>query len=217
LAGLMGAAFILLTPVTVLSWDEVVDGNAGYLRVELGDRLTITAAPELRRPQHDTDAFAAVALVALATLALTTRLFLSYLRPAPESSFSRFLKLCSAGAIVVAFDELMGIHETVGANTPWISDIPVLPAADNIIVLLYGIAGAVVLWLYREVLNASPVGRNLSILGVALVAVGIALDIAGATREETVEVTGVITLAAGLSMSILTTARDRLRALSPSA
>ena len=206
---------MLLTPVTVEKWDVVVDGNGGYLEVDLGDRLTITAAPELRRPQHDTDAFAAVALIALATLALTTRMFLSFLLPAARSSFSSFLTVCSVGAVVVAIDELMGIHETLGANTPWISDIPVLPATDNIIVLLYGVAGAVVTWRYRTVIKASRAGWNLFLIGATFVAVSFAMDIIGHHREETLEVTGVITLALGLSMSIVAIARTQLRTLSP--
>jgi hypothetical protein len=217
LIGLAALAIALLTPVTTVSDNAVVDGNAGYFKYDLGGRLTISADQQIRRPVIDPDAFVAIPLVFLAALALATKLLLSAVPGVAGNSFGRFLTVCSVGSAAFAADELCGIHETVGANAVWLSDIPGMDAPDNIFIVLYAVAVAVLAWRYWDVIKQSRVGLAICLAGATLAAVAVAMEVMSYHLEETIEIPAAIVLVLGLSVTIVSQARARLERFSPSA
>jgi hypothetical protein len=126
LAGLSAVGAALFTPIIVVS-----EPGAEITKLRFGDRVTLNANPETSDPVRRLDVFTTLVLVAVSSLALTTRLLLApRLQSTTGRSFGSFLTACSLGAGFLAADELLGIHENLGANIGWLGELPVLlPAA----------------------------------------------------------------------------------------
>ena len=167
--------------------------KSGYVyEIRIADSATVYAAEESR---PDTDVISGSALVALATAALMTCLLLTA-AGAPRR-LRHFYALSAAGAAFLATDELLAIHETVGHNMVFLSDLPVVERPDDLIIALYLIPAAAFLFAFRDVLTGSRRALGFFAAGLALFfAAGLA-DIAGVGADEPLEVLSAACIAGG--------------------
>jgi hypothetical protein len=162
-------------------------------RVRVFDTFTIYADGE-SRPAPST--IQGPFLVALATAAFMTFFFLQRARAHPQ--VVQFYLVASAGLAVVAFDELLAVHETVGHNMRWLADLPGVQRPDDVLVLLYLIPLAYCAYRFRAVLAESRRALWLLGAGVAFFSLAVLTDLASAPLEEGFEFLSVASILAGL-------------------
>jgi hypothetical protein len=80
----------------------------------------------------------------------------------------RFLAVLAAATLWLAFDEHMGLHETIGGNLRFLGDIPGIDHPDDAIIGFYGIAGLAFLALHRGLLRRSRAAIRAFAVAVAL-------------------------------------------------
>lgn len=209
------AAFAYFAP----SFYEVVDKGA-YVRpyspepgsvyeLRLFDAVTVYGDAESR---PSTDEASAVVLVALAVAALMTALLLQA-TGAPRR-LRRFYGIAALGAAYLAVDELLGIHETVGHNLPFLADLPGIEHPDDPIIALYMLPALVFVYVFRDLFGASARTRFLFAAGIGLFAGAIVADLADVPADELLEVLAAACLSAGFIVLIVLHLGERLRALS---
>jgi hypothetical protein len=122
----------------------------------------------LVEPDHqlDKDTLNAFILVGVAFISLTFGVLLAWLRRNRYSDVVRFNIVMFLGMSWLAADEMLGIHETVGHNLMFLSDLPYIDRPDDVIILLYAIPAALVLTRFRKTIFASR--PALVLMGVAL-------------------------------------------------
>jgi hypothetical protein len=151
--------------------------------IRVADSVTVYAAEESR---PDTDAISGSALVALATASLMTFLLLAATGAAMR--LRAFYAVAAAGFAFLALDELFAVHETVGHNLLFLSDLPGIERPDDAIFALYVIPAVAFLLYFRDILTGSrrAVWLFAAAIGVFLLA-GLS-DVAGVGTDELLEV-----------------------------
>jgi hypothetical protein len=97
-------------------------------------------------------------------------------------SRTRIWLLVSIGFAYLALDEALSIHEAIDLAGHWLlgaTETGFSDRADDIIVLFYGIAGCVVLFMHREELGEFWRNRGLFALAFTLFGMMVAIDIVG--------------------------------------
>lgn len=160
--------------------------------IRVADSVTVYAAAE---SQPDTDLISGSALVALATAALMTFLLLGALGGARR--LRQFYAVSAAGFLFLASDEFFAIHETVGHNLLFLSDVPGIERPDDLIIALYVVPAAVYLYYFRDVLTESrrALGFFAAAIGIFVLA-GLS-DIVGIRADEPLEVLSAACIAGG--------------------
>jgi hypothetical protein len=200
LGGCIAIVLVGLVMVLAPSLYEVVDEgrnlrpyDSGVVhKIEVADSLTLYADDE-SAPEVDT--ISGSALVALATAAFMACMLLGGGR-GPDR-LRRFYAVSAAGFAFLAADELFAIHETVGHNLLFLSDIPGVERPDDVIIALYLIPAVAFLVYFRDVLMSSS--RAVLLFGAAIAAFALSglADVAGIGADEALEIVTAGLIAAG--------------------
>lgn len=167
--------------------------------IRVADAVTVYAAEE---SQPDMDHISGSALVALATASLMVALLLGA-KNGPRRVRGFYL-LATAGLGFLAFDELFAVHETVGHNLLFLSDVPGIERPDDLIISLYIIPALAFLYYFRDVLASSS--RAVKFFAAAIggfVLSGLS-DIAGMSVDEPLEVVTAALIVGGFISLIAT-------------
>jgi hypothetical protein len=107
-------------------------------------------------------------------------------------SETRIWLFVSLGFAYLALDEALSIHEAIDLVGHWLlgaTETGLSDRADDIIVLLYGVAGCIVLFMHRGELGEFWRNRGLFVLGFFLFGMMVAVDIVG-NRPDVFEFLG---------------------------
>ena len=179
------AALVVLRNYEVLQKTLVAGTDSTYIyRLRVFDAITLKAQPDVK---PSLDVIVAYFLVATSTLAFGCSFLLYLNRVAPRPL--RFFLLIGIGALWLGADELMGGHETIAANLPFLADLPGVHRADDVIVVIYAAIAIAILWSFRDVVRGAHRAMRLFAAAVAVAAAASVLDVVGAQwLEEPLEV-----------------------------
>jgi hypothetical protein len=152
-------------------------------KIKVADTVTVYAAEE---SQPDMDHISGSALVALATASLIAALLLG--AKGGPSRLRTFYSLAAAGLGYLAFDEFFAVHETVGHNLPFLSDLPGIERPDDLIISLYLIPALAFLYYFRDVFTSSSRAVKFFAAAIAGFVLSGLSDIAGMSVDEPLEV-----------------------------
>jgi hypothetical protein len=187
LAVLGAGAAMKLAP----SFYEVVDkghhirpyDSGEIYEIRIAERVTVYASEESR---PNMDVVSGSALVALATAAFMTCLLL--LLSGERRRLVQFYAFAAGGLAFLSADEFLAIHETVGHNLLFLSDIPGIERPDDVIISLYLIPAGAFLYVFRDVIRSSPKAVRLFGAGLVLFALAGLADITGTSLDEVLEI-----------------------------
>lgn len=148
-------------------------------------------------------------VLALAAVAVLLGLCALRLRGRPAGG----VFMCAAlGALWLAADDLLAVHETVGHNLPVLADLPLVDHPDDVIVGMYGVAAALFALRHRQLAAGTPLALWLAVgvLGAAAVGHDL-LPLNFSALEEICEVGAGL----GLLAAVVLIARRQLRADPP--
>jgi hypothetical protein len=181
----------LLATVEVVEEGQLLPYNNAEAK-----KLSILGSFEVyvqRDPPSAVDSFGAMLLVGITGIALLLALAL----PASRDR-GWFYGLLAAGTAYLAIDELLGGHETIGANIQSLGNLPGVESPEDVIIALYALPALAFLWWFRDAFRASRLGMRLVGLGLALYIVSAVFDVHGAIMDEQfVEVASMAALFAG--------------------
>ncbi len=112
----------------------------------------------------------------------------------------RFHALVAGGAIYLAADELMGIHESIGHNLQWLTRIPGIDRPDDAVIIAYAVLAAAFLLWHVRLLRWSKPALWMWIAAAGVFGVAAVLDAIGAQGEEVLEVVAAILIAVGFGV-----------------
>lgn len=205
-AGIAIAALGLLMFLAPSAYEVVDKGkdvrpyeSGTVYEIRVADTVTVYAAEE---SQPDMDHISGSALVALATASLMVALLLGAKNGSRR--VRRFYLFATAGLAFLAFDEFFAVHETVGHNLLFLSDVPGIERPDDLIIALYIIPAIAFLYYFRDVLTSSS--RAVKFFAAAIggfVLSGLS-DIAGMSVDEPLEVITAALIVGGFISLIVT-------------
>jgi hypothetical protein len=166
-------------------------------KVRVVDELTIYAAKDSK---PNVDVISGGILVALSTAALIAFLVLGAV--GREARLRRFYVLSSAGFALLALDEFVAIHETVGYNLAPLADIPGIERPDDVLFAALLIPAVAFVYVFRDIFLSAA--RSRWLFGGALAAFVLAAfsDIAGLLVEEPFEIVSGVLILAGFASLI---------------
>lgn len=154
------------------------------------------------------DWFNAAALFAVAGTAALTWLVM---RGRTAGRDARFYLLVALGTAWLGFDELIGLHESIGHNAQWLGDLPGVGHPDDAIVAAYGVAALAFVVLYRRTL----LQRRATLLWWVGALVCFGLAVVGDTLSLPVEEPLELAATGAVVIGFLGLAADRLRPADP--
>lgn len=152
-------------------------------KIRLADTATVYASAESR---PDTDAISGSAMVALGTAALMTYLLLA--ARGARQHLRRFYGLAAAGFAFLALDEFFAIHETIGHNLLFLSDLPGVERPDDVIFGLFVVPALAFLYVFRDIVSSSKRAIQFFVAALILFACAGFSDLAGVGTDEPLEV-----------------------------
>lgn len=220
------AVVVVVAVVAALAWKsrEVIDERSGLLpyttskvkEIEVFGGATIYLDQETSRP--DPDVVNAIVLISFGAVSLVIGLILRALRGILDRP-ARFYCWASAGLAYLGLDELLGGHETLGHNLRFLTHLPGVEAPDDFLVLIYGLAGLVFLFYWRDVLSSSTTAMRFLGVGIAFMGLSVASDVVfELSIEDALEIMSAISIVAGLGVlagSHLSAAIDSVRMQAP--
>lgn len=178
-------------------------------RIEIfgGPRLTIQVEPPSR-----IDSLTTACFFGLAAISLLMTLMLRGIEGRGRERW--FWAAIIVGAVYLGLDELLGLHESIGANLRFLGDLPGVNSPEDVVISLYVIPGALFLYFFWSLLRASRLGLRLLVVGFVLFVFAAALDdIDTLMDEQLVELASTVVLFAGflvIAMRELRQLGDRL-------
>lgn len=97
------------------------------------------------------------------------------------------LAVAAAGALFLAGDDLLSLHETVGLNLGFLGGVPGVDHPDDAIMGLYALAVALFLWWHRDLAPAGSRARWAWLVAAALGASAELLDLLPTDRLDRLE------------------------------
>lgn len=183
----------------------------GPVDIRIADRFTIPVEGEFQR--MSVDLVTTVVLLAIAAVGLTTLLALRRAVDLPPRRLERFLLLSAAGATALGLDELLGLHETVGHNLPFLAGLPGIDHPDDVVFALFPLAGLAFVVTYRRVLMASRAALRLFAAALVLAVLASAVDLLNPNGyEEPLELIAVVLILAGFVTLAVEQAAAAIRA-----
>jgi hypothetical protein len=205
-----GVALIALAYGVSKNYEVVAEGSdllpypAQVAKIRFFDAFTLYVAQERTRPL---DVIDAVLLSMIAGTAFFARALLRQAR-ADSSRGGAFLLVAGLGALYLAADESLALHETIGDNLLFLSSLPGVERPDDLIFAGYILPAIVIVILFRDVIRASPAAIPLFGAAIALYFAAGAMDVAGIGVDELLEPLSSGCLLAGFTVLAL----DLLRA-----
>ena len=194
---LLGAGLLVLpgaTDVVDRGYDLRPYPSGEVFEVRIADTVTLYFDQE--SDEFDGDVLSGAALVALTTIAAMTLLLLR--AAAAPLRVRRFYLLTTLGLGLLAFDEMVGLHESVGHNLPFLADLPGVERPDDVVFALYFLPVIAMVVVFRDVLGSSPLARRLFLALIPLFGLAVLFDLTGSLLDEPVEMLCALTGGAGL-------------------
>ena len=135
----------------------------------------------------------------LITLAAFLAWVASTLRRRGDPS-ARPFAIAAAFSLFLVFDDMLAVHETVGHNLAFLTDLPGVDHPDDVIMGLYALAAAWFCWRHRGLAPAGSRARHAWLVAAALGTAAVLLDMlpVDSTRpEEGLEVLCALAMLAG--------------------
>jgi hypothetical protein len=168
--------------------------------VEVLGQVTIYADEESRT---NVDFVSGLILISAGVASLVVGLVLRAYDGASRPQLVRFYLFTFAGAAFLGLDEMLGVHETIGANLGFLADLPGVEKADDLIFASYVVPALAYLVAFRNVFLSSRRALTLFGLALGLFFVSAATDIdvveVGYGVEDAIEVLSSVCIVAGLS------------------
>lgn len=201
----MAVVALAIIAVALVSVHEVVDegydlrpyGTDKVWQVEFAGAVTVYVDEESK---VTTDSVTGSLLVLLATASIMA--FLLLRAASGPRRLRLFYGLAGAAFAYLAVDEFAGVHETIGHNLVFLTDLPGVERPDDAIFAAYLIPAVIFVIYFRDVFLKAR-GGTLALLAAACVsfAAAGAADIAGLTVDEALEgLTALLMVAAFLSL-----------------
>jgi hypothetical protein len=180
---LIGAAYVVSKNYEVVAEGQLLPYSAQVAKIRFFDTFTFYVAQERTRPLDVADA------VLLSMLAGTALLALAQLQRAGARATKAtwFLLVAGLGALFLAGDESLALHETIGDNLGFLSSLPGVERPDDLIFASYAIPAAVVVVVFRDVIRSSPTALRLFAVALALFVGAAMFDVAGIGVDELLE------------------------------
>ena len=163
-------------------------------RVRFFDAFTIWLSREPIRPLDvaTTIALSMLAGISLLALALSTR-------RAVADRVRAFFVVCLFGAMYLAADESLAIHETIGHNMQFLADLPGVERPDDLIFATYIIPAALVLLVFSDIIRSSRVGLMFFAAAIASFIGAAGFDVIGIGIDELLEPLSAACIIAGFT------------------
>ena len=172
---------LVLSNYEVVAKGRLLPYTSGEIyRIVLFDRVSIYVEPETK---PSLDVFNSYILVSISSISLLA-LILVPARTASAPRVRTFFLLSWLGTGLLAADELLGVHESLGHNLQSLRDIPGVDRPDDVIVGLYGVAALAYVAAFRRIILASVRARILFALAVLVVVLAAAADVADVCQVE---------------------------------
>jgi hypothetical protein len=165
-------------------------------KVRVLDSFTIYRDAE---PPGGTDLLVGLVLASISGAALVSGLVLRAAEPRGESRLVRFYLVTWIGAGLLAVDELLGIHETIGHNLGFLADLPAVTRPDDFVFGAFVLPVLVYLLYFRDVILFSRRAVALWALAFVLLLLAVVLDFRHGAIEEWVEVLSVLSALGGFA------------------
>jgi hypothetical protein len=208
-AAVLGVLLLVAAYVLSKNYDVVDEGNllpypANVAKIRFFDQFTLYVAQERTRPLDVIDASL------LAMLAGMAFFVLALLRQAAAGTkrLQAFFGLCLLGALFLAVDESLALHESLGDNMQFLTSLPGVHRPDDLIFASYGVPALVFVAVFRDVILSSRTARRLFAAGVALFFAAALFDVAGIGFDELAEPLSSGCLLAGFAVLALDTLRN---------
>lgn len=208
LAYVVAALFVVLACGLYASADLVDEGqllpyttaNVERVSTVLGFELTIQ-----NEPPNRVDSLTAALLAAIGMIGVLLLLG----RPGAGARDQWFYCLLALGAGFLAVDEILGVHETIGANMRFLGDLPGVNSPEDVVFGLYLLPALAFLIVFREKLAVTRLSSVAIALGLLLYVAAAALDVLDAILDEQlVETASIAALAVGFTAIALTDLRS---------
>lgn len=188
LLALAGAGFgLFLALVAVRANLEVVRagdlvGLRGVEELELFGRFTVFRDPEALTQMDLLNGFLLIAIA-------STSFFVALLLSASDRIERRFVffLVAALGTAYLAADEVLGFHETLGANLRFLAQLPGIDHPDDAVFAAYALPVVAFAYCFRSILRSSRGVCAILAFGTGLYALGAVMDVASVPFEEYVE------------------------------
>jgi hypothetical protein len=184
-AGLGCALFLGLIAVwanlEVMRQGDIV-GLGNVEELELFGRFTLYRDPEVVTQMDILNGFLLIAIA-------STSFFVALLLSASDRIERRFVffLVASLGAAYLAADEVLGLHETLGANLRFLAQLPGIRHPDDAVFAAYALPMAVFAYCFRTIVVLSRRALSVLALGGGLYVLGAVMDVTAVPFEEYVE------------------------------
>jgi hypothetical protein len=176
--GLVAAALAGLAAAATLDAEVVATGHLLPWDPAGGTRRIETLGVTLYLDEEfdpNLDVIDSWAIVAISTVCAFAALLAR--RTGSPARHQRFLALLCAGTLFLAFDETLGLHETIGHNLRFLGAIPGIDHPDDAVLAAYAVAGLAVLVAFRDLLLASRPATLGFAAGIALGLASVLADV----------------------------------------
>lgn len=164
----------------LLEWTPV-----HVMEIRFCEAVTLYVTPEMKL---NADVMNAFLLAGAGFSAMAFGLGLLVVAPVPPWRRIILLGILFIGGSFLAADELLGLHETLGNNLPFLMEIPGVERPDDALVAVYVVAGAAVLFAFRDVISGVGMGGPAYVLALVVAATAAVSDLTGIGPEEILEV-----------------------------
>jgi len=151
-------------------------------KIRVADSFTVYADEESK---PELDSVSGSVLVALATASLIAYLIVNAARR--ERRLRRFYALASAGFAALAFDEFFAIHETIGHNLPFLTDLPGITHPDDVLFAALVIPTLAFVYFFRDILLGASRPRLMFAGALAAFFLAAFSDLADLSADEPLE------------------------------
>jgi len=205
-AGLAVVASFVLSGYEVVEKGQILPYTEGKIyKVRFGNGATLLFEPEII---PTLDLLNGYLLTGIAFISLTFGVALAVRRSDWRDAAGGFFMLTFLGASALALDEVVGVHESLGHNLQFLSNLPGVDRPDDALILFMAVPAVLFLFLFRGVILVSRRAVVLFAVALALFLISAAADFLSLPFEEPAEVLATVTLAAATVLLGL----DHLRA-----
>lgn len=185
------ALIAVRTNLEVVRTGDLV-GLRGIEELELFGRFTVYRDPELVTQMDVLNGFLLIAIA-------STSFFAALLLSASDRIERRFVffLVAACGAAFLAVDEVLGLHETLGANLRFLAGLPGIQHPDDAVFAAYALPMAAFAYCFRTIILSSRRALAVLALGACLYALGAIMDISSLSFEEYVESLASLSLLCG--------------------
>lgn len=207
LLALMIFGYVLSKNYKVLAEGALLPYTDGKVaRLRLFDAVTLYVAKERTRPL---DVLNVVLFAMTAGVSFFTLVLLDMLATA-RGKVAAFFVVALVGAVWLAADEGIGIHETIGYNLDFLRDVPGVHRPDDLVFASYGMPALVIVVVFRKVILASRAAVACFAAALALFVAAAFFDVVGIGLDEICEPMSTACLLAGFTLIALREVRTAI-------